>query len=212
MGVYISGDIYIKKNPDIFSIKNNPLLDGLLDLTDDIVSIINDREKVSELSNMKSSLINEMKEREGQIDYSRCNNFYRLITNGDEVVLISLSNYFINSITKYKNFDDMSEDYENLSDYLENASFVGKHFNPSWNPTANALGINCLALYKKDCSFIAKIYDGDGNVRYTLLANDEILNDEVEYLDDINYSYDDKDILYKEICKQYNDGYGRRLY
>ena len=40
MGVYINGEIYIKKNPDIFSIENNPLLDNILNLTDTTVSLI----------------------------------------------------------------------------------------------------------------------------------------------------------------------------
>lgn len=148
MGVYINGEIYIKKNPDIFSIENNPLLDNILNLTDTTVSLIEDPDAIDELNSMKSSLLEDMKRREGTLDYSRCNKFYRLITNGNDVILSSVGMNTIDTIVKYSNFEDMSEDYESLSDFLDTALFVGRHCKSS-SPLANLLGIKCIALYKK---------------------------------------------------------------
>ena len=79
MGVYINGEIYIKKNPDIFSIENNPLLDNILNLTDTTVSLIEDQDAIDELNSMRSSLLEDMKRREGTLDYSRCNKLFKLI-------------------------------------------------------------------------------------------------------------------------------------
>ena len=40
MEVYINGEVYIKRNFDSFIVENNPLLDSVLNLTDEVVSII----------------------------------------------------------------------------------------------------------------------------------------------------------------------------
>ena len=119
MEVYINGEVYIKRNFDIFSVENNPLLDSVLNLTDEVVSIIENQDEVDELNSMRSSLLEDMKRRDGTPDYSRCNKFYRLITNGEDIVLASLGMNVIDTIIKYGSFKDMSEDYESLSDFLD---------------------------------------------------------------------------------------------
>ena len=50
MEVYINGEVYIKRNFDIFSVENNPLLDSVLNLTDEVVSIIENQDEVDELN------------------------------------------------------------------------------------------------------------------------------------------------------------------
>lgn len=210
MGVYINGEIYIKKNPDIFSIENNPLLDNILTLTDTTVSLIEDQDEIDELNSMRSSLLEDMKRREGTPDYSRCNKFYRLITNGKDVILSSLGMNTIDTIVKYSNFEDMSEDYESLSDFLDTALFVGRHCKSS-SPLANLLGIKCIALYKKGDTLINKLYDDYGNEKYDILSADEVLNDEIVFTDEIDYTYDNRSEVYKNIRKQFSEGHGRRL-
>lgn len=210
MGVYINGEIYIKKNPDIFSIENNPLLDNILHLTDATVSLIEDQDAIDELNSMKSSLLEDMKRREGTPDYSRCNKFYRLITNGKDVILSSLGMNTIDTIVKYSNFEDMSEDYESLSDFLDTALFVGRHCK-SANPISDLLGIKCIALYKKGDTLISKIYDSDGHGKYTILSAEAVANDEVEFIDETNYTFDNRDEVYRELRKQFSEGHGRRL-
>lgn len=210
MGVYINGEIYIKKNPDIFSIENNPLLDNILNLTDTTVSLIEDPDAIDELNSMKSSLLEDMKRREGTLDYSRCNKFYRLITNGNDVILSSVGMNTIDTIVKYSNFEDMSEDYESLSDFLDTALFVGRHCKSS-SPLANLLGIKCIALYKKGDTLINKLYDDYGNEKYDILSADEVLNDEIVFTDEIDYTYDNRSEVYKNIRKQFSEGHGRRL-
>ncbi len=211
MGIYINCDIYIKKNSDIFSVDDNPLLKSILNLTDDVASVISEEEEIKRLNDMKASLLDDMRKREGENDYSKCDKFYRLVTNGDEVVLMSLGNNFMDTIIRYSNFDDMLNDFESLNDYLYSSSFVGKHFKP-WNPVATLLGIKCIALYKKEHSLIAMVYDDEGNARYTLFASDMILNDKLEYTDEVDYNYDEKDMVYKKIYKQFNEGYEKKLY
>lgn len=210
MGVYINGEIYIKKNPDIFSIENNPLLDNILNLTDTTVSLIEDQDAIDELNSMKSSLLEDMKRREGTLDYSRCNKFYRLITNGNDVILSSVGINTIDTIVKYSSFEDMSEDYESLSDFLDTALFVGRHCKSS-SPLANLLGIKCIALYKKGDTLINKLYDDYGNEKYDILSADEVLNDEIVFTDEIDYTYDNRSEVYKNIRKQFSEGHGRRL-
>lgn len=210
MGVYINGEIYIKKNPDIFSIENNPLLDNILNLTDATVSLIEDQDAIDELNSMKSSLLEDMKRREGTPDYSRCNKFYRLITNGKDVILSSLGMNTIDTIVKYSNFEDMSEDYESLSDFLDTALFVGRHCK-SVNPISDLLGIKCIALYKKGDTLINKIYDSDGHGKYTILSAEAVANDEVEFIDETDYTFDNRDEVYRELRKQFSEGHGRRL-
>lgn len=210
MGVYINGEIYIKKNPDIFSIENNPLLDNILNLTDTTVSLIEDQDAIDELNSMKSSLLEDMKRREGTLDYSRCNKFYRLITNGNDVILSSVGMNTIDTIVKYSSFEDMSEDYESLSDFLDTALFVGRHCKSS-SPLANLLGIKCIALYKKGDTLINKLYDDYGNEKYDILSADEVLNDEIVFTDEIDYTYDNRSEVYKNIRKQFSEGHGRRL-
>lgn len=210
MGVYINGEIYIKKNPDIFSIENNPLLDNILNLTDTTVSLIEDQNAIDELNSMRSSLLEDMKRREGTLDYSRCNKFYRLITNGNDVILSSVGMNTIDTIVKYSNFEDMSEDYESLSDFLDTALFVGRHCKSS-SPLANLLGIKCIALYKKGDTLINKLYDDYGNEKYDILSADEVLNDEIVFTDEIDYTYDNRSEVYKNIRKQFSEGHGRRL-
>lgn len=210
MGVYINGEIYIKKNPDIFSIENNPLLDNILNLTDATVSLIEDQDAIDELNSMKSSLLEDMKRREGTPDYSRCNKFYRLITNGKDVILSSLGMNTIDTIIKYSNFEDMSEDYESLSDFLDTALFVGRHCK-SVNPISDLLGIKCIALYKKGDTLINKIYDSDGHGKYTILSAEAVANDEVEFIDETDYTFDNRDEVYRELRKQFSEGHGRRL-
>lgn len=210
MGVYINGEIYIKKNPDIFSIENNPLLDNILNLTDTTVSLIEDQDAIDELNSMRSSLLEDMKRREGTLDYSRCNKFYRLITNGNDVILSSVGMNTVDTIVKYSSFEDMSEDYESLSDFLDTALFVGRHCKSS-SPLANLLGIKCLALYKKGNTLINKLYDDNGNEKYDILSADEVLNDEIVFTDEIDYTYDNRSEVYKNIRKQFSEGHGRRL-
>lgn len=210
MGVYINGEIYIKKNPDIFSIENNPLLDNILNLTDTTVSLIEDQDAIDELNSMRSSLLEDMKRREGTLDYSRCNKFYRLITNGSDVILSSVGMNTIDTIVKYSSFEDMSEDYESLSDFLDTALFVGRHCKSS-SPLANLLGIKCIALYKKGDTLINKLYDDYGNEKYDILSADEVLNDEIVFTDEIDYTYDNRSEVYKNIRKQFSEGHGRRL-
>lgn len=210
MGVYINGEIYIKKNPDIFSIENNPLLDNILNLTDTTVSLIEDQDAIDELNSMRSSLLENMKRREGTLDYSRCNKFYRLITNGNDVILSSVGMNTIDTIVKYSSFEDMSEDYESLSDFLDTALFVGRHCKSS-SPLANLLGIKCIALYKKGNTLINKLYDDNGNEKYDILSADEVLNDEIVFTDEIDYTYDNRSEVYKNIRKQFSEGHGRRL-
>lgn len=210
MGVYINGEIYIKKNPDIFSIENNPLLDNILNLTDTTVSLIEDQDAIDELNSMRSSLLEDMKRREGTLDYSRCNKFYRLITNGNDVILSSVGMNTIDTIVKYSSFEDMSEDYESLSDFLDTALFVGRHCKSS-SPLANLLGIKCIALYKKGDTLINKLYDDNGNEKYDILSADEVLNDEIVFTDEIDYTYDNRSEVYKNIRKQFSEGHGRRL-
>ena len=210
MGVYINGEIYIKKNPDIFSIENNPLLDNILNLTDTTVSLIEDQDAIDELNSMRSSLLEDMKRREGTLDYSRCNKFYRLITNGNDVILSSVGMNTIDTIVKYSSFEDMSEDYESLSDFLDTALFVGRHCKSS-SPLANLLGIKCISLYKKGNTLINKLYDDNGNEKYDILSADEVLNDEIVFTDEIDYTYDNRSEVYKNIRKQFSEGHGRRL-
>lgn len=210
MGVYINGEIYIKKNPDIFSIENNPLLDNILNLTDTTVSLIEDQDAIDELNSMRSSLLEDMKRREGTLDYSRCNKFYRLITNGNDVILSSVGMNTIDTIVKYSSFEDMSEDYESLSDFLDTALFVGRHCKSS-SPLASLLGIKCIALYKKGDTLINKLYDDYGNEKYDILSADEVLNDEIVFTDEIDYTYDNRSEVYKNIRKQFSEGHGRRL-
>lgn len=210
MGVYINGEIYIKKNPDIFSIENNPLLDNILNLTDTTVSLIEDQDAIDELNSMRSSLLEDMKRREGTLDYSRCNKFYRLITNRNDVILSSVGMNTIDTIVKYSSFEDMSEDYESLSDFLDTALFVGRHCKSS-SPLANLLGIKCIALYKKGDTLINKLYDDYGNEKYDILSADEVLNDEIVFTDEIDYTYDNRSEVYKNIRKQFSEGHGRRL-
>lgn len=210
MGVYINGEIYIKKNPDIFSIESNPLLDNILNLTDATVSLIEDQDAIDELNSMKSSLLEDMKRREGTPDYSRCNKFYRLITNGKDVILSSLGMNTIDTIIKYSNFEDMNEDYESLSDFLDTALFVGRHCK-SVNPISDLLGIKCIALYKKGDTLINKIYDSDGHGKYTILSAEAVANDEVEFIDETDYTFDNRDEVYRELRKQFSEGHGRRL-
>lgn len=210
MGVYINGEIYIKKNPDIFSIENNPLLDNILNLTDTTVSLIEDQDAIDELNSMRSSLLEDMKRREGTLDYSRCNKFYRLITNGNDVILSSVGMNTIDTIVKYSSFEDMSEDYESLSDFLDTALFVGRHCKSS-SPLSNLLGIKCIALYKKGDTLINKLYDDYGNEKYDILSADEVLNDEIVFTDEIDYTYDNRSEVYKNIRKQFSEGHGRRL-
>lgn len=210
MGVYINGEIYIKKNPDIFSIENNPLLDNILNLTDTTVSLIEDQDAIDELNSMRSSLLEDMKRREGTLDYSRCNKFYRLITNGNDVILSSVGMNTIDTIVKYSSFEDMSDDYESLSDFLDTALFVGRHCKSS-SPLANLLGIKCIALYKKGNTLINKLYDDNGNEKYDILSADEVLNDEIVFTDEIDYTYDNRSEVYKNIRKQFSEGHGRRL-
>lgn len=210
MGVYINGEIYIKKNPDIFSIENNPLLDNILNLTDTTVSLIEDQDAIDELNSMRSSLLEDMKRREGTLDYSRCNKFYRLITNGNDVILSSVGMNTIDTIVKYSSFEDMSEDYESLSDFLDTALFVGRHCKSS-SPLANLLGIKCIAIYKKGDTLINKLYDDYGNEKYDILSADEVLNDEIVFTDEIDYTYDNRSEVYKNIRKQFSEGHGRRL-
>lgn len=210
MGVYINGEIYIKKNPDIFSIENNPLLDNILNLTDTTVSLIENQDAIDELNSMRSSLLEDMKRREGTLDYSRCNKFYRLITNGNDVILSSVGMNTIDTIVKYSSFEDMSEDYESLSDFLDTALFVGRHCKSS-SPLANLLSIKCIALYKKGDTIINKLYDDYGNEKYDILSADEVLNDEIVFTDEIDYTYDNRSEVYKNIRKQFSEGHGRRL-
>lgn len=210
MEVYINGEIYIKRNPDIFSMENNPLLDNILNLTDEAASIIENQDAVDELNSMKSSLLEDLKRKEGTPDYSRCNKFYRLITNGKDVVLASLGMNAIDTIVKYGSFEDMSEDYESLSDFLDTALFVGRHCKSS-NPIAELLGIKCIALYKKGHTLINKMYDDDGNEKYVILSADAVLNDDIVFVDEMDYTYDNRSEVYKEIRKQFSEGHGRRL-
>ena len=210
MEVYINGEVYIKRNFDIFSVENNPLLDSVLNLTDEVVSIIENQDEVDELNSMRSSLLEDMKRRDGTPDYSRCNKFYRLITNGEDIVLASLGMNVIDTIIKYGSFKDMSEDYESLSDFLDTALFVGRHCKSS-SPLASLLGIKCIALYKKGNTLINKLYDDNGNEKYDILSADEVLNDEIVFTDEIDYTYDNRSEVYKNIRKQFSEGHGRRL-
>ena len=73
------------------------------------------------------------------------------------------------------------------------------------------LGIKCLALYKKEHTLVAKIYDDD-HERYTLISSDEVLRDELEYIDEADYSLNNIDEVYLGIRQQFSEGYGRKLF
>lgn len=210
MEVFINGEIYLKKEPEVFSAENDALLNNVLRITDDVTSMIDDDDAIDEINGMKNSLLESIKEREGTLDYSRCSKFYRLITDGNDIILKSLGENFINTVIKCKDFKGLSEEFESLASFLENASFVGKHFK-ALNPIAEMLGIKCLALYKKEHTLVAKIYDDD-HERYTLISSDEVLRDELEYIDEADYSLNNIDEVYKGIRQQFSEGYGRKLF
>ena len=210
MGVFINGDIYIKVKPDIFKINDDPILYGVLKITDDITSQMDNQKAIDAINEMRESLLDDLRKKEGSLDYSKCHKFYKLITNGEQIILKSLGNNFIDSIIKYNTFEDVLIENESLLSFLDSSTFVGKHIK-STNPVVDLLGIKCIALYKKDYTLISKIYDADGNGKYLIHAGDEILKDELVYSSEVDYNFDNRDIVYKEIKQQFREDYGRRL-
>lgn len=209
MEVFINGDIYIKVKPDVFKFDDNPMLDSILELTDNFTSKMDNPNTIDEINEMRESLLENLKEKDGSLDFSRCDKFYKLLTDGSNIFLKSLGYNLIDSIIKYNNFEDILTDYETLSNLLDNSTFIGRHVK-SINPVVDLLGIKCVALYKKGYTLIAKIYD-ESSFRYIIHAGEEILNDELEYCTDVDYNFDNKDIVYKEIRQQFSEGYERRL-
>lgn len=55
------------------------------------------------------------------------------------------------------------------------------------------------------------MYDDNGNEKYDILSADEVLNDEIVFTDEIDYTYDNRSEVYKNIRKQFSEGHGRRL-
>lgn len=210
MNVFINGDIYIKVKPDVFKLDEDPILDGVIKLTDDFTSQIDNPEAIDEINEMRESLLDSLRKKEGSLDFSRCDKFYKLLTNGEEIFLKSLGNNLIDTVIKYNNFEDILTEYESLLEFLDDSTFVGKHIK-SINPATDLLGIKCLALYKNGYSLISKIYDSEGNYRYVIHSGEEILNDELVYCSEVDYNFDNKDIIYREIRQQFIEDYGRRL-
>lgn len=207
MNAYINGDIYIKRNPSIFHVNEHPLINDLMRLTDDLIKHT-DSEEVDELVVVKNNFIGKMKDKEGTNDYSECGTFYRLATDGDEIELRSTDNRTFDVVLN--SFDILDNEYESLSDFLDTAEYVGKYIKID-SLIANYIGLKRLCLYKKGSNMICKDTYLNSCESYCIDSSDIILNDELEYDGEKSIEYDDRNFVYREILKQYNEGLGRIL-
>ena len=63
MGVFINGDIYIKVKPDIFKINDDPILYGVLKITDDITSQMDNQKAIDAINEMRESLLDDLRKK-----------------------------------------------------------------------------------------------------------------------------------------------------
>lgn len=207
MKAYINSDIYIKRNPSIFHIDEHPLINDLMRLTDDLIKHT-DNGEVDDLVVVRNNFMGKMKDKEGTNDYSECGTFYRLVTDGNEIELRSTDN--VSFDVCLSGFDVLDNEYESLSDFLDSAEYVGKYIKID-NLLAEQIGLKRLCLYRKGSNMICKDTYLGSCESYCVDSSDIILNDELEYDGEVFLEYDDRNLVYREILKQYNKGFERIL-
>ena len=209
MEIIVNGEIYVKNGPHAFymSDKDNKEMADL-----EFNSLSNDASNIEEwyLDKLKS-----LKDVEGKPDYSGCEDFWISYVNEDGINMVQMDpmahiTHIKPLVRTYKNINEVKKDFTRLTDFLNDAEYIGKYFKRTASRKENgdcgymSGELKTLCIYKKGNMMLVKT-DHLGSERFEMLKP--------YYLDDGNYEffggYDstpvDKKELYQLIFKQLVD-------
>ena len=202
----INGEIYLKRGPEPFKSQDlQDIDDKIYDLNFNLSSSNSDfndfdkLEKLTEIKNCFSEII-------GKPDYSGCSSFWQLFTNdGTSITMIRNDSY--HQKRNYDNKRQAERDFVKLSDFLENATFVGREFKRT-QPIVIDINIR-YGKYKEDKSYMGNVDSFKYIVLYAtqeLFLIKRICNGKEEYgLINSKYTLDGNYVFFGEVYEEYKD-------
>ena len=222
MEILMTGEIYLKKGPEI--IKANP--EELAEEEEEFAMVIEDLEN----ANASKETINEIIERhetemklkeEGIKNYDGCDNFWISVVNEKGIEMLQ-KDYIpeLEKTKRYRSKEDADKRFIRLRLFLEKANYVGKYFtrtgyiktvyphgrttmDMSYNRTFSNRFHTTLVLYEYGDNMLSVIEDGKTNERRFQVISHKYLDDgNYEFSGEVKNEYDDKAELYQAILKQ----------
>lgn len=204
MDILMSGQIYIKRDAEPFK------------LSDEQRSFIDKLERAS-IDNERLDgwydKFTKIESKEGQMDYSGCDQFWVSIIDDDGIKMREQSLYH-DYEKKYKDKESLEQDFISLLSFLEKGKYVGRYFkrtepfvmesgreNKSFVPDEYGLyDIKApLVLYEYDG--ILLVYDPDMNY-FKIIEKRYTQDGKYEYYGKQNDEYMDKSAIYQAVLKQ----------
>lgn len=209
MDILMSGQIYIKRDAEPFK------------LSDEQKSFI-DRlgRKSIDNQNLNSwyDRFSEIESKEGQLDYSGCDQFWVSIIEEDGIRMTEQAFYY-DYEKKYKDKEKMEKDFVSLLTFLEKGTYVGRYFKRT-EPLVMESGREDKSfvpdeygLYDIDAPLVLYEYDGilltvernmvDRNRDFYKIIEKRYTKDgKFEYEGKQNDEYMDKSAIYQAVLKQ----------
>lgn len=216
INIFVSGEIYLKKGPEPFNASQ--MLSTIYDKIDDCNFELSKED--SDLSyawelDACEKIKDKFEAVDGEMDYSYCDNFWQAFINNGKIVLRCC--YERNVSRVFNSVQELEMNFVKLSDFLNNATFVGRKFKRT-KPIVSTSGGDDLSFMSVDdnyyyivlyamqdlflVEFCSSLFHKNEyrliNSRYTLDGNYEFYGQE-------HLSYADKDLVYQEILEQLED-------
>jgi len=142
--------------------------------------------------------------------------FWQLLTTNDKLIILNRCDKTFESKRVYSSIEKINNDFIELSDFLEKATFVGREFKRT-KPTKERWGDhdNSYLLYNSNFSFqnivlyatqdlflAIRIDNSSGKEEYTLINSIYTLDGNYGFFGPVYEKYRDKNKVYQEILAQ----------
>ncbi len=210
---FVSGEIYLRKGPELFNASQT--LSTIYDKIDDCNFELS-KENPDLSYARKLDAYEEAKDKfeavDGELDYSYCDKFWQAFMNNGKIVLRCCDKRNVSRV--FNSVQELEMDFVKLSDFLNNATFVGRKFKRT-KPIVSTLGGNDLSfmsvdddyyyivLYAMQDLFLVKFCSSLFHKNeYRLINSRYTLDGNYEFYEQEHLSYADKDLVYQEILEQ----------
>lgn len=203
MEILMSGELYIKRKPDIFETNIDSLerLEAMREdptIPEEVVDVFEEAADV-----FSKYMLNS----EGKLDYSGCDSFWISVIDDDRIKMIEQTKYYsVYPMTKsYESKEDMEEDFISLREFLSKAEYVGRYFKFT-KETARNLSNTQKLLYKTDDIWIIEEDDIIAGHNFRVFSK-HLLHDINDYIfsDGVDETYRNPAVMYQTIFKQISD-------
>ncbi len=195
MEILMSGELYIKRRPDIreTSIED---LDRLESMKEDPT-----------IPEQAIEAYQQMLDMDGEPDYTGCNSFWVSVIHDDGIKMAEQSPYksVYPKVKTYESKEEMDENFISLREFLSEAEYVGRNFKPKEETARNQLNTQKL-LYKLGDLWIVEENDYlAGHNMVVFAENRGTKSDNYEFYGEVDETYKDPSMMYQTIFKEIYD-------